>query len=491
MKKNFHFFIVGLFCIAILMSSCNNELIEELAEAKTGKQQMTFTVQRDNNSIGSRTTLTPDFDILWEETDKIVIFDSEGNRNYFTLVDGAGTTCATFTGEAVPSDKYYAVYPTSVIGKPSENVFNMVLVPSYNRPIPDKLYYNLMTGISTDSKNIQFHNALAYAKITITEECKNIRLIGGPNDRLGGTYFDFTVDENGAFVSAAQHFPNGGYSNDIHMWDMYDNGLIQPGTYYLGLLPGTLSELTLECRNADGTGFWRSINREVHSFEESGVVMDFGTVSKEEGWNDFHLCPDGNHPHMIDLGLPSGKKWSCMNLGAEEPVGYGDYFAWGEVTPQDSKQYGIATYKWCANSNYIMTKYVASSDYGTVDGKTVLDTEDDAAIYQWGTPWRMPTSEEIWELHNNCRWIWTTRNGVNGYDVISKKAGNANMIFLPAAGFYNEGQLVRAGVSGGFWTTTLYEEESNLSFDMFFDSKRKGESRDGRWAGLSIRPVSE
>ena len=26
------------------------------------------------------------------------------------------------------------------------------------------------------------------------------------------------------------------------------------------------------------------------------------------------LCPDNNHPHMIDLGLPSGTKWACCNL---------------------------------------------------------------------------------------------------------------------------------------------------------------------------------
>lgn len=27
-------------------------------------------------------------------------------------------------------------------------------------------------------------------------------------------------------------------------------------------------------------------------------------------------CPDVNHPHMIDLGLPSNTKWSCCNVSA-------------------------------------------------------------------------------------------------------------------------------------------------------------------------------
>ena len=42
-------------------------------------------------------------------------------------------------------------------------------------------------------------------------------------------------------------------------------------------------------------------------------------------------CPDNNHPHAIDLGLPSRTKWACCNVGANTPEGYGDYFAWGET----------------------------------------------------------------------------------------------------------------------------------------------------------------
>ena len=30
----------------------------------------------------------------------------------------------------------------------------------------------------------------------------------------------------------------------------------------------------------------------------------------------FLSCPDDNHPHAIDLGLPSGTKWACCNVGA-------------------------------------------------------------------------------------------------------------------------------------------------------------------------------
>lgn len=463
MKFNFHFFyIVGFFCSAILMSSCNNELVEDVVETKTSKQQITFTVQRDNNSVGSRTTLTPDLDVLWEESDKIFIFDSEGNRNTFILVDGAGTTCATFTGEAVPSDKYYALYPIGgMLGKASENVFKMVLVSSSNRPEPNKIHYNLMTGVSTDSKNIQFHHALSYAKITIAAECKKIRLIGGPNDRLACPACDFTVDEDGAFVSVAQSFPQGAYDNEIYTYDK--NVLLQPGTYYLRLLPGTLSELTLECINADGTYLTRSISHEVHNFETPGTVIDFGTVSEENGWKKisnhqeevcvqhYALRQGKNNAQQVDLGLLSGLKWSSVNLGATSPEKYGDYYAWGATVPwlesydqkgnvssitiknegngvcqwnSDHNSYDTANTPFALKTTNMQTDPNSWSKYFPGrDDKTVLEEEDDAAVQQWGDGWRMPTGEEFDELASNCYWEWCEDyNGTGIHGLIVYKA---------------------------------------------------------------------
>lgn len=37
-------------------------------------------------------------------------------------------------------------------------------------------------------------------------------------------------------------------------------------------------------------------------------------------------CPDNNHPHWIDLGLPSGLKWKCCNEGASKPEDFGEYY---------------------------------------------------------------------------------------------------------------------------------------------------------------------
>ena len=119
-----------------------------------------------------------------------------------------------------------------------------------------------------------------------------------------------------------------------------------------------------------------------------------------------------NH-EFVDLGLPSGTLWATMNVGANSPEEYGDYFAWGETTPKD--YYDWSTYQWCMGSRSSFTKYCTDSSLGYngfVDNKTELDPEDDAATANWGEMWRMPSDDQLYELKNVCIWQWTMRNGV-------------------------------------------------------------------------------
>ena len=47
-------------------------------------------------------------------------------------------------------------------------------------------------------------------------------------------------------------------------------------------------------------------------------------------------CPDGNHPHWIDLGLPSGTQWRCCNEGASAPEAYGGHYLFGWISTAPS-----------------------------------------------------------------------------------------------------------------------------------------------------------
>ena len=164
--------------------------------------------------------------------------------------------------------------------------------------------------------------------------------------------------------------------------------------------------------------------------------------------NEF--CPDGNHPHAIDLGLPSGTKWACCNVGTNTPAGCGDYFAWGETAPKSA--YTKYSYKWfIGGDNHNISKYCGSSDYGTVDGRIELELEDDAAYVNWGTQWRMPSLTQLYELFNNCTSEWTIVNGMGGY--LFKSKTNDKAIFFPAVGWVYNG-IQGLGEDGEYWLRT-------------------------------------
>ena len=150
------------------------------------------------------------------------------------------------------------------------------------------------------------------------------------------------------------------------------------------------------------------------------------------------------------MGLPSGTLWATRNIGADNPEQFGDYFAWGEIEPKDCYDYG--TYKWCDGNYLSLTKYCTDTLYGTVDNKTELEPEDDAAWMNWGPMWRMPTFVQIMELHDYCSSRWVTLNGVNGCFVTGP---NGNSMFLPAAGYLTDNLSESTNLFGEYWSRTL------------------------------------
>ena len=195
------------------------------------------------------------------------------------------------------------------------------------------------------------------------------------------------------------------------------------------------------------------------------------------------VAPVPEH-EAFDLGL--SVKWATMNVGANAPEEYGDYFAWGETKPKDN--YSWETYKWCKSLSTTMTKYCTSSSYGTVDNMTVLDLEDDAARANWGGTWRMPTRAEQDELRTKCTWEWTTLNGVNGRKVTGP---NGNSIFLPAAGYRNDSSLYSAGSGSYYWSSSLYTDNPLCGWYLLFYSGDFYMNYYSRYCGQSVRAVCQ
>ena len=125
--------------------------------------------------------------------------------------------------------------------------------------------------------------------------------------------------------------------------------------------------------------------------------------------------------------------------------------------------------------------------YNTSDGKTVLEPYDDAARFNMGNSWRMPTSDEYTELINNTTSSWTTIDGINGRLLKSKT--NSNEIFFPAAGYYIDGSPYAVNNYGYYWTSSLYTDITNRAYRMNLGSGGISVGYDYRRNGFPIRGI--
>jgi len=216
------------------------------------------------------------------------------------------------------------------------------------------------------------------------------------------------------------------------------------------------------------------VNGDGHVDISDMVVLVNYILEGDDNYVFYYTCPDNHHPHIIDLGLPSGTKWACCNIGANKPEDYGSYYAWGET---ESK----STYDWV---NYIHCEGTESTCHDI--GSSISGTQYDVAHVKWGDNWRIPTYNELKELLDNCTYEWTTLNGINGGKFTSKIYGNS--IFLPAAGYHLNG--INDIESNGYYWSSIKDPSRNFgSLNVYFNSKDYYWGCGNRGNGESIRPV--
>ena len=194
------------------------------------------------------------------------------------------------------------------------------------------------------------------------------------------------------------------------------------------------------------------------------------------------LCPDDHHPHLIDLGLPSGTKWACCNVDTDHPenqspTNYGGYYAWGETEPKD--YYDWSTYTHCNGSKE------SCHDLGS----DIAGTDYDVAHVKWGGNWKMPSSAQIQELFANCTNDLINVNDVKGCLFTSS---NGRSIFLPMAGYYWHDNIQNDYYEGFYWSSTLHPSYSYAAYFLlvsgFEESKLGGYYR---FEGLTVRPIAK
>lgn len=183
-------------------------------------------------------------------------------------------------------------------------------------------------------------------------------------------------------------------------------------------------------------------------------------------------CPDENHPHAIDLGLPSGTKWACCDIGAKNTVWGntegGDYYSWGEILTKSN--YYWPTYRLCDGTENKM-KWI---------GSNISGTEYDAASVKLRNGWKIPTVKQFKELLE----IYT-HDGCGFYD----SDYSICLLSFEKGGIIIADSLFSVGEKGHYWLADINNSNKNeaWSFSVSNDSITLGTT--SRCLGLRIRPV--
>lgn len=143
----------------------------------------------------------------------------------------------------------------------------------------------------------------------------------------------------------------------------------------------------------------------------------------------------------IDLELPSGNIWAGYNLGAESSLDAGEFYTWGGVSPLS--EIGSSA------SNY----FDLDNKIFSLNGRTRLTAEYDAAFQEWGENWQIPTKADFMELLEYCDWKYGKINGVKGFQATSP---NGKKLFFPVVGSCLDGYWDNELT--GYWASDIYDD---------------------------------
>ncbi len=174
--------------------------------------------------------------------------------------------------------------------------------------------------------------------------------------------------------------------------------------------------------------------------EQTGLLKEYTSnqYAIEHDYYKREIKEEHQGKKYVDLGLPSGLKWSLLDLSGWFRCSNTHYFSWGEVK---CKEY------------YTPKTALKRTKFSDIKA----DSKMDAARVNWEGKWRMPTINDFEELLTLCEW---KRRG-RGYKVFGP---NGNFIYLDCSSYWTciskEGEDIAACLKVGKDKREICWEES-------------------------------
>ena len=393
-------------CLTIACSNDNTIPVNTLNKSET----IILTAYQPGAQDVSRVGFDRNGKAYWH-TDDIIGVLSNGNDifNPFSLLDGAGTGAAYFRGNVVGGIGKYAIYPYNENHKIEDTTLSFYLPNKYTYSSVDNTFFPTgndgnsfsmpMLGTISEENVVSFTHLAGVICLNIDKmpaESGSITITSSDNQLCGIFNANLTDDtpEIKTFASTTNRSVTIDYSGATEE---------NVGVFYLPVATGSYNLTIIVTGNNKQSSTSVNVEMKRTRLQVLYVTSDYKESSES---SDKTMIIDGHK--FVDLALPSGLLWAETNLGATDATGYGDYYAWGETTTKEN-------YSW---STYSYGKQVSSlSKYNATDGKTQLESTDDAAYVNWGSYCHIPTLANYQELTStdNCTWTYTYK-----YTIIRK-----------------------------------------------------------------------
>lgn len=404
------YFIPFLILGTTLLYSCTKEEITADTDSSSSVEKVKMEFKAGIDAM-SRTVLTENNAVVWEENDAISLFDS--NNNKFTT--SAGGASVTFTGSAQNSlETYYALYPYDANATLFGSVITTTL-PSEQTALAGSFANMLNPSVATSGsdKTLAFKNACALVKFTLqytgNNAIKKVMFRGNGGEALAGTIHidalsatpsatveaefaetevtlsgEFTSEKTYYFVTAPATLNNG---LTLVFYDENNNEWQKVGNASVTLTAGNilnLKEVTPEnfvpsqgyeiidgvyhVYNADGLSAWASQENHLNS----SVILEADIDMNEKSWTpvgssitegysgDFD--GNGKYIHNLNVNVINGNAGFFGGLAASGKV-HDVKFSGAKIT--GSSSVGV----------------IAGESLGMIDKCNVRDSEVTGGIY--------------------------------------------------------------------------------------------------------------
>ena len=471
------------FAAIVSFASCSSEDNNTTIENESATKVMTFTATQEGNEASTRAILSGT-NIHWVSEDKISIFDGT-NNNQFTLTGGDGSTSGKFSGEALESGPYTAVYPYQSTASLSGNDVTNVTIPATQTATANSFDKNAALMMAqSNSTTLEFKNAVGYVKVTPKFACSKIVLLAaGVSEYLAGK----------CTLSYGDGMPSIAFTSE-QSTSITLLGTITANTVYYIAVPAVTLSAGWSISFTDNTGdvYTRTGSKEIEF--KRNTIINLGEFSRTDNNLKLTLTQNGNvsADKQVDMGVfkINGKNYRLIfaksnltttGLAANESD-YGDYFAWGAKEPWYLSISGD-TFTWKPDHSSGYASGTAPAFSPEYTSEKDFEMSDDPARKILGSDWQIPT-KAIWDkfVNNPSSKSWDSTN--KGY----KFTNNSQTLFLPAAGYVRGKNFSERDSQGRYWSGTAYS--SSYAYRLSFSASKLKVNHDlARQYGCSVRPV--